>query len=138
MKKLKEAVNEIKYGSILTINKEDCPKTETQYASCLMVYDGTIFRDVKEVELGDFIKEVPNIQKKLDKGYVCKINYLYEEDRYQSSIIKHISEERIKEETVSNFTVLSDNFMDSIIKLDTMIANTYKNGKSLVKKAMRA
>ena len=68
MKKLKEAVNEIKYGSILTINKEDCPKTETQYASCLMVYDGTIFRDVKEVELGDFIKEVPNIQKKFKKG----------------------------------------------------------------------
>lgn len=138
MKKLKEAVNEIKYGSILTINKEDCPKAATEYASCLMVYDGTIFMDVKEVELGDFIKEVPNIQEKLDSGYICKINYLYEENRYQSAIIEDINEETLKDATVSNFIVLSDNFMNSIIELDTMIANSYKKGKKIVKKAMRA
>lgn len=142
MKELKDAINEVRNGSILTINKNILNQKEPTYDSCLIVYDGDILVDVKGVELGDFLSQLPNIKKQLDNGYIHKISYNDEEGIYQSAIIKSLIDSECKknhqEKPVNDFLTLSEDILNSIIDLDKKIANSYKKGKSLVKKAMRA
>lgn len=140
MKKLEDAIVNVKYGSILTINKYGHDDEKKSYASCLMLFDGKVFKDVKEVELGNLLSMIPNIQKELDNGYIYKVNYLREENKYQSNIVRCIRKggykEIISEEIVNNFEVLSDNFLDSIIELDTKIAKFNSLGGVVKKKVI--
>ena len=125
MKKLQDAIESVKYGAVLTINK-DKYKINT-YNSCIVLYDGRIFKDVKAVELGDFIKIIPNIANQLNLGYTYQVKYLFEEQKYQSNIVHCIRKGGYKEldyyETIHNFEVFNGSFLDSIIELDTKIAN---------------
>ena len=137
MKKLEDAIENVKEGCVLTINKHN--NTEKKlYASCLMVYDGVVFQDVKAVELGNFLNNLPNIQKELDNGYIYKVSYIFGEQKYQSTIIRYVREggykEKPQEEIVDDYLVISDSFLDSIIKLDTKLAN--KNNKTKKVKTM--
>lgn len=126
MKKVEEVLLNIKYGSVLTINKYSRNDEKPQYASCLVLYDGAILKDVVEVELGNFLSMMPNIQNQLDNGYICRVKYLLREKKYQSTILRTVSKggykEICKEETVDDFQVLSDSFIDGIMKLDAKIA----------------
>ena len=136
MKKLEDTIVNIKEGAVLTINKcNSCG--DASYASCLLLFDGKVFKDVKEVNLGDFLSVIPNIQKELDNGYIYKVNYLNEEKKYQSTIMRNIRnggyKETFTEEMVNNFQVRSDNFLDSIIELDTKIAQTNNKNNKVVK-----
>lgn len=142
MKKLEDAVVNVKEGSILTINRYSCNDEKKSYASCIMLFDGRVFKDVKEVDLGDFLSIVPNIQRELDNGYVYKVNYLREEQKYQSNIVRRIREgeykEILSEESVNDFEVFSDNFLDGIIELDTIIARTNFEKNKIVKEKVIA
>ena len=64
-------------------------------------------------------------------------NYLNEEKKYQSTIMRNIRnggyKETFTEEMVNNFQVRSDNFLDSIIELDTKIAQTNNKNNKVVK-----
>ena len=55
MKKLDEAIENIKYGSVLTINKDKI--NHQVYNSCIVVYDGRIFVDVKIINLKRYRKK---------------------------------------------------------------------------------
>ena len=137
MKKLKDAIINLKVGAVLNISKYNQTNGKSKYCSCLMLFDGRVFKDVKEVNLGDFLSMIPNIQNELDNGYIYKVNYLFEQQKYQSTIIKRIRKGGYKEpqieEIVDNYQVLSDSFIDSIIKLDTTIAQTNSKKNELVK-----
>lgn len=128
MRKLEDVVDEIRYGSVLTINKEKNYKNNNKYNSCIIMYDGKIFIDVKEVELGNFLEIVPNIKLQLNNGYIYRVKYLSDEAKYQSEIINLVRsggyKEIEKEETINDFLVVGDSFLDSIIELDTIIAQT--------------
>ena len=127
MKKLQDAVENVKYGSVLTINKDIYNPNNNKYCGCISLYDGRILTDVKSVRLGDFLKLVPNISNELDQGYTYQVKYLSEERKYQSSIMYCVRKGGYKEpnsyETVKNFEFISDSFLDSIIELDSKIAN---------------
>lgn len=136
MKKLEDAIQNVKEGCVLTINK--CK--ENSYSSCLVLYDGLVFKDVKEVELGNFLNNIPNIQKELDNGLIYKVSYLFEEHKYQSTIIRYVREggykEKPQEEIVDDYLVISDSFLDSIMELDTKLAHKDKNTKKLKQKVI--
>ena len=126
MKKLKEAVESVKYGAVLTINKDNRNVKNNKYNSCIILYDGRILKVVKCVELGDFLSIIPNVANQLDKGYIYQVKYLHEERKYQSTIqyITENSEEELhRQKVIGIFEVQSDSFLDSIIELDTQIAN---------------
>jgi len=140
MKELKDAIINIKEGAVLTINKYNNRYDGISYASCLLFFDGSVFKDVKEVNIGDFLRITPNVQRLLDNGYIYKVNYLRDENKYQSTIIKKIREggykETFKEETVNNFQVQSDDFFDSIVELDTKIAGFSNADKNIKEKVL--
>lgn len=137
MKKLDDVVYSVQYGSVLTINKNKIVRDEL-YGSCLIVFDGTISMDVKKVELGNFLSMIPNIQKQLDKGFTYIVKYLYEEEKYHSSIIIHTEEDSYKNQKniVNNFQVLSDDFFNSILELDTKIAQSNIDTKLVKEKVI--
>lgn len=139
MKKLEDAIENIKEGCILTISRYSRSNEKPLYSSCLSIYDGLVFQDVKAVELGNFLNNIPNIQKELDNGYAYKVKYLFEQHKYQSTIIRYIKtggyKERIEEEIVDNYLAICDSFLDSIIELDTKLAtknNEVKHAKTKV------
>lgn len=137
MKKLEDAISNIRYGSVLIIKKNQS-ENKHEYNSCIIVYDGRIFEDVKVVELGDLLKMVPNITSQLDQGYIYQFKYLSAEGKYKSTIVHRVKEggykELFKDEIINDFEVLSDNFLDGIIDLDTKIANFDNKSKSIIKK----
>ena len=139
MKKLEDVIENVRYGSVLTINKEKNINND-KYNSCIILYDGRIFKDVKVVELGDFLEMFPNIKNQLDDGYIYQVKYLYEEEKYQSSIMHLIKDggykEQPKEEIIHNFKVLSNDFFDSIIALDTKISEFSNQDKQVKKKVI--
>lgn len=134
MKKFEDAIQNVKEGCELTINRCSRNDESPVYASCLTLYDGGVFKDVKAVELGIFLTNIPNIQKELDNGLIYKVSYLKEEQKYQSTIIRYVREggykEKPQEEIVDNYLVISDSFLDGIIELDTKLANKNSNKKS--------
>lgn len=137
MKKLEDVIQNIRYGSVLTINKDFFNQKNDEYNSCIIVYDGRIFKDVKAVEIGDLLRMVPNITYQLDQGYIYQFKYLSEEGKYKSTIVHRVREggykESYKDETINDFEVLSDNFLEGIIELDTKIANFDNKSKSIIK-----
>lgn len=139
MKKLEDAISNIRYGSVLIIKKNQS-ENKHEYNSCIIVYDGRIFEDVKVVELGDLLKMVPNITSQLDQGYIYQFKYLSAEGKYKSTIVHRVKEggykELFKDEIINDFEVLSDNFLDGIIDLDTKIANFDNKSKSIIKKTI--
>lgn len=124
MKKLEEAIESVKDGSVLKIKKSN----NLNYDSCIIIYDGSIFMDVKAVDLENFLDEFPNIKNQLDIGYIYKVNFFSESSKYQGTILKSIRDgkykQTVKEDIVDNFEVISDDFLTCIIELDTKIASS--------------
>lgn len=140
MRKLEDVVEDVRYGSVLTIDKDS--NINNKYSGCIIMYDGKVFMDVKEVELGNFLEIAPNIKKQLDHGYIYQVKYLNESEKYQSQIIGLVNENqydgRLKEEIISDFQVFSDNVLDSMIELDTIIAQASSKKNMLIKEKVIA
>lgn len=136
MKKLEDVIINIRYGSVLAINKDFSSVKNNEYNSYIIVYDGRVFKDVKVVELGEFLKIMPNITSQLDQGYIYQFKYISEKGKYKSTITHQVRDggykEPFKDKTINDFEVFSDNFLDGIIELDTKIA-TFTNNTGMIK-----
>lgn len=134
MKKLQDEIENIKYGHTLIVKWDKFSQKTNQYNGYTLLYDGSVFKDVRAVEVGDFFKILPNIAHQLELGYTYQLKYLSKEKKYESTITKRIrkgrSEEVYEDIIINNFNTVSDNFLDGIIALDTKIAqfnNKVKN-----------
>lgn len=137
MKKLEEVIDYVKDGSVLIIRKSDL-ESESYY-SYIMKYDGGIFEDVISAEINEVISEIPNIREQLNIGYSCRVLYSIENKQYHSSVIKPIENSGYKklslDQLVQDFQVSNEDFLESIIALDTKIVNT--NSNKVVQKNMK-
>jgi len=116
MREINEVIDNVKFGSEIEISRN-----MNIYAGYMKQYDGEIFKDVKRVELGDFFESLSNIKELLDSGYTYQVSYNTKTNKYRSSI----SNESNNKESI--YQVEDENFLDSIINLDTVIANDKSN-----------
>lgn len=125
MKKLEDVIENIKEGSIILINKNVQNEPESRYSSFIVLYDGTIQKDVKEIEVGGILNSIPNIKKELDKGYIYQVKYDREKKEFQNSILKEIIPSRYSRkssyELVNDFSINTSEFITGLIELDTKI-----------------
>lgn len=137
MKKLEEVIEYVKDGSVLIIRKSALESEN--YYSYIMKYDGSIFEDIIAAEINKVISDIPNIREQVDKGYSCRVLYSIEHKQYHSSIIKPVEDAKYKkissEHLVQNYQVFNEDFLESIINLDTKIAS--KSSNKIVEKKMK-
>lgn len=131
MKKIEEVIDYVKDGSVLIIKKPDLDSAESGYYSYIIKYDGSIFKDVISAEINNVLSLIPNIKEQLNIGYSCRVLYDFENKQYHSSVIKPVEDIKYKkilpEQLVEDFQVSNDDFLESIINLDTKIVNTISN-----------
>lgn len=124
MKEIKDVKENIKYGNVLTVSSNI---NQTEYYACMTKYDGRVFQDVIEVQIGSFLDQIPNIKEKIGYGQYLKVEYDLETREYQSAIMYKIREggyqEPFKEQVWENFCNKNIVLEDSLIDLDTEIAN---------------
>ena len=138
MKKLEEIIECLKGGSVFTIKKYFYSEDKSAYSSCITIYDGRIFKDVKTVEIRDFLLNIPNIKKLIDNGFTYQIKYDREKNVFENAIVTETTQDKYKEvslyHTVNDLLAISSDFLDGIIELDTRIISTkeHKVSKRLV------
>lgn len=133
MKRLEDVIDCIKYGSVLIIKQKESEKDN--YEGTLIRQDGKIFDDVFSVEIGKFLNLLPNIKQQISKGYTYHTIYNYEQDNYQSTIMNMTINDKYttitSDQIIDNFQVTSNSVLDSMIELDTKIAEEKARKKSL-------
>lgn len=138
MKEFQDVVNGIRFGSILFIDIDNNHK----YNGYIREYDGDIFLDIKTVKVDRIIELNPNIRELLDDCYICQIEYNYDNKEYISSIYKgefNISKKSIDiEEGTIFYQTTSHIILDSIIELDTILANSKRNQHPKIKERLYA
>lgn len=117
MKKLEDVLDCVKYGATLKIQKEVKLGNEDIYNCYLLRYDGKIFKDVLAVEISNFLTLIPNIKEMVDEGYTYQMSYNNQTSEYCSYIDDY-------EYDNHELTASNKNLFDSMIALDTNIANT--------------
>lgn len=130
MKEVKEVKEDIKYGNILTVSSN---MDKTEYYACMAKYDGRILKDVLEVQVGDFLEQLPNIKEQIGYEKYLKVAYDFEKKEYQSAIMHKTRDggyqEPFQEQVWGNLCTKSIVLEESLIELDTKIANQ-KNQES--------
>ena len=125
MKELVDVINEIKFGSVLYIDSNN-----ENLHSYIRQYDGDIFQDIKTINLGSVFDQLSNIKKLLGEGYIYHIIYDDDNGLYKNIIHKGqfniSSKEIIIDQDCNIFETKGNEFIDSIIELDTKIANSSK------------
>ena len=125
MKKLEEIVECLKEGSIFTIKKYFYSEDKSDYSSCITIYDGKIFKDVKTVEIRELLTNIPNIKEQIDNGYTYHVKYDREKNVFENAIVSETIKDKYKEvslyHTVNDLLAISSDFLDGIIELDTRI-----------------
>lgn len=124
MREINEVIDYVKFGS-----KIEIAKNMNIYTGYMKEYDGEIFQDVKKVELGSFLESLSNIKELLDSGYTYQVSYDTKKDKYESIML---NENNKNKEPI--YQVENENFLDSIIILDTVIASTKNNDTSKQKR----
>lgn len=126
MRNVNEVIGYIRNGHILTILGSN-DLEDASYSACFAEYDGNILVDVKEVEIGDFLEQIPNIKSKVDNSYYYQVKYDFDKKVYQSAIIHKVRcggyKEPFYEEVVEGLVTENDCLFTGIIELDTKIAN---------------
>jgi len=123
MRKINEVIGNVKFGSQIEI-----ARNMNIYTGYMKQYDGEIFKDVKKVELGNFLESLSNVKELLDNGYTYQIRYNPNTHKYNSSILNENNEDK-----KLIYQVEEENFIDSIINLDTVIASNKNNVLSIKK-----
>ena len=130
MKEIKDVKKDIRYGNVLTVFSNT---NQTEYYACMVKYDGRVFQDVQEVQIGSFLDQIPNIKEKIGYGQYLKVEYDFNNRKYKSAIMHKIREGGYKElsqeqiwENLCNVNIVLE---DSLIDLDTEIASR-KNKES--------
>lgn len=135
MKKLEEIVEYLKEGSVFTIKKYTC-NGNLDYSSCLIVYDGKVFIDVKMVEIRELLINIPNIKEKIDCGYTYYVKYNTENKTFENIITSEITNNKYTEvskyNTVDDLITISPSLFDGLIELETKIVNS-KSKVNMVK-----
>ena len=123
-----DAINEIKFGSIIFIDSIN---------SYIRKYDGDIFKDVKTVRLGNILDELSSIKLLLSEGYIFHIMYDMEHEEYINIIHKGdfdtSKKEVIIEEESDMYEIVGASLIDCIIELDTQIAKQINLSKPMKK-----
>lgn len=136
MKKLEEIIESLKEGSIFTIKKYFYGENNSDYSSCIAIYDGRIFKDVKAVEIRDFLLNIPNIKEKIDCGYTYYVKYNTENKTFENIITSEITNNKYTEvskyNTVDDLITISPSLFDGLIELETKIVNS-KSKVNMVK-----
>lgn len=120
MKKISDAKENIKEGSILTLSNI------SGYCACIIRYDGEVLKDVSEVEFGNLLEELPNIKNVIENEKYLKVSYNFEQRKYESAIMNKVRnggyKEVYHEELISDFLVNNESFEASLIDLDTKLS----------------
>lgn len=131
MKEIVDVKETIESGSILTVFGNN------GYCACLTRYDGRILEDVHEVKVGHFLEHLPNIREIIKIDRYLKVEYDFFQKEYQSAIVHQIKrggyKEEFNEETIADFCIKGSNLEESLISLDTKIANNGKTNNNPVK-----
>lgn len=137
MKKIEEVMKDIKYGNTLIIMNDKNLKTEN-YSACIIKYDGRILVDVKEVEIGCFLEQIPNIKSKINSSTYYQLKYDFESCIYQSAIMHKVKHGGYKEpdldEVLEDLVVENFDLIDSILDLDIKIVQRMNEATRISKK----
>ena len=130
MKEIKDVKEDIRYGNVLTVSSNN---DKTEYYACMTKYDGRVFKDVIEIQIGSFLDQIPNIKENIGYGKYLKVEYDFDNGEYKSAIMYKIREggykEPFQEQVWKNLCNQSPILEESLIDLDTKIASR-KNQES--------